>query len=461
MAPVTRLLVANRGEIAARIVRTCRRLGIESVVTVSDADRTSLPARLADRAVCIGPAHPSRSYLDVHAVVAAALGVGADAVHPGYGFLAEDPDLAEACETAGLGFVGPSASAIRRAGNKVVAREIAAAAGIPVLPASGALDQPLSTAAVEAAAEAVGFPLLVKAAAGGGGRGMRLVEDREGLLSAVATAIAEAEAAFGDGTVYLERWVGDALHVEVQLAGPERGLSALGDRDCSLQRRHQKVVEEGPATRVPDAVRRTMAEHAIAFGTATGYSGIGTVEFLFDRLTGEVFFLEMNARIQVEHPVTEELTGLDLVEVQIRLAEGDDIEGLLAAARPRAAYAIECRILAEDPDRGFCPGPGTLSRWRLPTGPDLRIETHCFEGYEVPPFYDSLLAKLVATGPSRDQAVDTMVGALEVADVAGIPTNIGFLRRLLDDQDVRTGRHNTTWIESSMMTGVSAGIPGD
>lgn len=446
MSRIARVLIANRGEIAVRVIRTCRRLGVESVVTVSEADRQSMPARLADRAVCIGPSHPSRSYLDVRAVMAAAKGVGADAVHPGYGFLAENPALAEACAAEGVGFIGPPADAMRLAGNKVRVREVAAQCGVPVLPASGPLASP--TAEVERAGEAVGFPLMVKAAAGGGGRGMRVVRNPSSLASAVQTAMAEADAAFGDATVYLERWVGDALHVEVQVAGDEDRLVSLGDRDCSLQRRHQKVVEEAPATRVPDPVRDAMHEYARTFGRATGYRGVGTVEFLFDRTTREAFFLEMNARIQVEHPVTEALTGLDLVELQLRLAEGGDVGSLVAGAAAHGGHAIECRITAEDPARGFRPTPGTLTVWRMPSRPGLRVETHCYESYEVPPFYDSLLAKLIATAPARARAIDELLAGLDEVRIAGISTNVEFLKRILADEAVRSGRHNTTWVET-------------
>jgi acetyl-CoA carboxylase, biotin carboxylase subunit len=452
---ISRVLIANRGEIAVRIIKTCRRMGIESVVTVSEVDSDSLPAQLADRSVCIGPSHPSLSYLNTNAILATALGVKADAIHPGYGFLAEDATFADGCVANGVGFIGPPAAALRLAGNKVRARETAVECGIPVLPASGPLVPPGSGA--DRAAEAVGYPLLVKASAGGGGRGIRLVNGRDELSAAIETAMAEAEAAFGDGTVYLEQWVADALHIEVQLAGAEGRLTALGDRDCSLQRRHQKVVEEGPALRVPTGTRRAIAEYAGKFGSAAGYSGIGTVEFLYDRATTNIFFLEMNARIQVEHPVTEELTGLDLVELQLLLAQDEEIAPLVASAAPRGGHAIECRITAEDPACGFRPTPGTLSSWRMPMRPGLRTDTHCYPGYRVPPYYDSLLAKLIATASSRDEALEVMLAALDETCVAGIPTNVPFLRRVLADDAVRSGKHNTTWIERFVATSPPAG----
>jgi len=476
-----RVLVANRGEIAARVIRTGRRLGIETVLTVSDADAGSLPARLADQVVRIGPAPAAASYLDVDAVVDAAVAVGADAIHPGYGFLSENARLARACADAGVVFIGPTPETLEASGDKLAAREHAVAAGLPVLPGGridpvghrANLSDPVGHRARSAAAgsgnagadEAIGiggpdgirgvtevagadlaeeldlagaaelagrtgFPVLVKAAGGGGGRGLRVVRDPAELAHAVAVASAEAGAAFGDPRVYLERYVAPARHVEVQLLGDGERVVHLGTRDCSVQRRYQKLIEEAPAPLLGDALRGRLHAAAIAIGEHLRYRGAGTVEFLVDPEREEFYFLEVNARIQVEHPVTEAITGLDLVEEQIAIAEGrplrvrqDDVTF--------AGHAIEVRINAEDPRRDFLPSPGMVTGAVFPAG--VRVDTHIQAGATVPPDYDSLLAKVIGYGADRGEALAAVRGALDRCAIDGVVTNLDMHRGLLAD----------------------------
>ena len=408
---IRRILIANRGEIAVRVIRTCQRLGIEAVLATSEADADSVPARLADRTIMIGPAD---AYLSVEAVVGAAVAAGADAIHPGYGFLAENPRLARACEAAGIIFVGPGAEVLEAAGDKLAARAHAAAAGLPVLPGGpagpdGPADAPGGPADAGALAQRIGYPVLVKAAGGGGGRGLRVVRDPAALGEAVAVASAEARAAFGDPRVYLERYVSPARHVEVQLLGDGQNVIHLGDRDCSVQRRHQKLVEEAPAPLLGETLRVSMRVAAVALGLQLKYQGLGTVEFLVDARRAAFWFLELNARIQVEHPVTEAVTGLDLVEEQIAIAEGRGLR-LSQASVGFAGHAIECRINAEDPAAGFRPSPGTVTSAVFPAGPGIRVDTHIQAGSAVPPQYDSLLAKLVVSGADRPQALARLRG---------------------------------------------------
>jgi acetyl-CoA carboxylase biotin carboxylase subunit len=451
-----RVLVANRGEIAVRIIRACHALGLEAVAAVSVADRDSLPARLADRAVCIGPARAADSYLNVRALIAAAQGTGADALHPGYGFLAESPELAEACVEHGIVFVGPSPRCLRAMGHKLEARALAQRLGVPTVPGSlqaATLDE------ARAHAAALGFPLLLKAAAGGGGRGIKIVADAAALPGQFELAAAEARAAFGDGTLYLERYVANARHVEVQVLGDRFGrVIALGERDCSLQRRYQKLVEEAPAPGLAPATRAGLAEAALRLATALQYESAGTVEFLVDRDTGAFYFLEMNTRIQVEHPVTEMVYGVDLVQWQLRIAGGEPLAPELAAARP-SGHAIECRINAESPAHGFRPCPGTLTRWEPPAGPGIRVDTHCYAGYTVPPYYDSLLAKLIVHAADRAAAVARLRAALDRFVVEGIDTTIPFLRELIGDPDYAAGRFNTRWVEQRHLA--AAGTASD
>ena len=424
-----RVLVANRGEIAVRIVRTCQRLGIETVLAVSAADADAIPARLADRTIAIGGA----GYLDVEAVVGAAVAAGADAVHPGYGFLAENPRLARACETAGLVFIGPGAEVLEAAGDKVAARNHAVAAGLPVLP--GGLVEGADAAGL---AERIGYPVLVKAAGGGGGRGLRVAREPGELGEAVAVGSAEARAAFGDPRVYLERYVSPARHVEVQLLGDGQNVIHLGDRDCSVQRRYQKLIEEAPAPRLGETLRVGMRAAAVALGLHLKYQGLGTVEFLVDAERSAFWFLEVNARIQVEHPVTEAVTGLDLVAEQIAIAEGRGLR-LSQADVQFSGHAIECRVNAEDPAAGFRPSPGTVTRAVFPAGPGLRVDTHVQAGSAVPPQYDSLLAKLVASGASRAEALARLRGALARCEIGGVATTVAMHAALAADSEFAAG----------------------
>jgi len=443
-----RVLVANRGEIAVRIVRACADAGIESVVAVSEADRASRAALVADRAVCIGPAPATDSYLDVPRVVAAALATGCDAVHPGYGFLAERPELARACAEHGLTFVGPPADVIARGGDKAVARELAASLGIPVGAGSGVLADAIRAATV---AEEVGYPVVLKAAAGGGGRGMALVAEPAALPAAFEAASQEARQAFGDGRMYVERFVTRARHVEVQvLADAHGGVVHLGERDCSAQRRYQKLVEEAPAVHVAAEVRRDLCAAAVELAHALRYVGAGTVEFVVDAETGAWSFLEVNTRIQVEHPVTEEVTGVDIVAAQLAAAAGEPLR-LRQSDVAFTGHAVEVRINAEDPARGFAPCPGTVTRWVEPVGGGLRIDTHCYGGYTVPPHYDSLLAKLIAHGRDRDHALERLDRGLRHLVVEGVSTTAPLLRDLIRHPAFRAGEHHTRWVETDLL----------
>jgi len=436
-----RVLVANRGEIAVRILRSCRSLGIETVLAVSDADAGALPARLADATIRIGPAAPAASYLDVAAVVGAARAAQADAVHPGYGFLSESPRLARACADAGLVFIGPTAGQLEAVGDKLAARGRAAAAGLPVVP-GGAV-----SGAAEAAglAERLGWPVLVKAAGGGGGRGLRPVRRPADLGAAVERAIAEAGAAFGDPRVYLERYVQPGRHVEVQLIGDGQRVVHLGDRDCSVQRRYQKLLEEAPAPRLGDALRAKIRGAAVAFGELLGYRGLGTVEFLVDAERGRFWFLEMNARIQVEHPVTEAICGLDLVAEQIAVAEGRPLRLAQGGVR-LAGHAIECRINAEDPADGFRPSPGTVTRAVFPAGPGIRVDTHLQAGSAVPAGYDSLLAKVIAGGRDRAEALARLRSALARCEITGVATTIPLHAALTAQPEFARGGVDTGYL---------------
>jgi acetyl-CoA carboxylase biotin carboxylase subunit len=448
-----RVFVANRGEIAVRIVRACRTLGIEAVLGVSQPDVDSLGASLADRVVVLGPGPADRSYLDADALISAASATGCDAVHPGYGFLAERAGFAAAVEEAGLVFVGPTPESIRFMGDKLAARAVAHDAGVPVVPGSdavGSVDE-----AVKAAAE-VGYPLMLKASAGGGGRGIKIVESDDALRAVFDVATAEVGAAFGDSRVFLERYVPLARHIEVQVLGDGRGqVVTLGERDCSLQRRYQKLVEEAPAylpylssAQMAD-LRERLYEAARSLGAAISYRGAGTVEFIVDQRRGEFFFLEMNTRIQVEHPVTEAVTGVDLVEAQLQVAGGEGLSVGQADVELRG-HAIEVRLTAEDVAAGFLPSPGLITGWHSPGGPGIRIDTHCYPGYAVPVFYDSMLGKLIAHGEDRPTAIRRLRAALQELRIEGISTTREFLLELLSDPDVQEGRIDTGWIERSM-----------
>ena len=439
---IHRLLVANRGEIAARVIRTCARLGIESVLAASDADLDSLPARLADRVVRLGPAPSSASYLDPAAVVRAAQAVGADAVHPGYGFLSENPSLALACEATGIIFVGPSVESLHAVGDKLTARSHALTAGLPVVPGGEAVD----LAGARAVAAEVGYPLLVKAVGGGGGRGMKRVNSADELAHALELAVSEAAAAFGNPRVYLERFVTSGRHVEVQILGDGSSAVALGDRDCSVQRRYQKLFEEAPAPLLPDAVRAEMAAAALALALHLGYRGLGTVELLYDRERESFYFLEMNARIQVEHPVTEMVTGLDLVAEQLAVAEGLPLR-IRQEDVVLTGHAVECRINAEDWAHGFRPSPGRIDRVVLPVGEGLRVDTHVQGGSVVPPYYDSLLAKLIVHGVDRADALGRARAALDLLRIDGVTTTVPVHQALLADAEFAAGGVDTAFFE--------------
>ncbi|MFK0250324.1 acetyl/propionyl/methylcrotonyl-CoA carboxylase subunit alpha [Amycolatopsis azurea] len=441
-----KLLIANRGEIAVRVIRTAHKMGIATVVVCSDADRDSLAARSAGEAVVIGPAPGQASYLNQQAVLKVALDTGADAVHPGFGFLSENAEFARLVIGNGLLWVGPAPGTIQLMGDKVAAREAARNAGVPVLKGSdGPLDpaaDPLQTA------ERVGFPLVIKASAGGGGRGIRLVTESAAFLSAMDVARAEAMASFGDGTVYLERFVQEARHVEVQVLGDGTDVIHLGDRDCSMQRRSQKVVEEAPAPDLPDEVRERIRESSVNLAKACGYVGVGTVEFLYDPVRREAAFIEMNTRLQVEHPVTEMITGVDLVEQQLRIAGGESLS-LRQDEVTLTGHAFESRINAEDPDRGFFPSPGTIDTLTWPTGPGVRVDSGVAEGDTIPPFYDSMVAKLIVHAETRPAAIRRMSDALAEVEVAGIATTIQMHKDLFARPEFATVSHHTKFIETA------------
>ncbi len=436
-----RVLIANRGEVAVRIVRACRELGIESVAVYSTADRDALHVRLADRAIHIGPPPGGESYLNVSSLVAAGATTSCDAVHPGWGFLAENPDFARACEANGLVFVGPSAETIETMGDKVRAKEAMGAAGLPLVPGSNGaagLEQ------VEALAATMGFPLLLKAAAGGGGRGMRLVHSPEELADAFSTASAEAEAAFSHGTLYAEKALFGARHVEIQVLGDgEGGVLTLGERDCSIQRRHQKLIEEAPSPAVSPALRAEMEEAARHACSSLRYRGAGTIEFLLDP-DGRFYFIEMNTRLQVEHPVTEVLTGVDLAQAQIRIAAG---EGLPTGGGVEfRGHAIEFRLNAEDPTRDFLPAPGTVACFRPPLGPGVRVDTHVFDGYAIPPYYDSLVAKVIVWAEDRPRALARARRALSELELEGVATTRELAMDILRTEEFTTGAYATTFL---------------
>jgi acetyl-CoA carboxylase biotin carboxylase subunit len=436
-----RVLIANRGEVAVRIIRACRELGIETVAVYSTADQDALHVRLADRAVHIGPPPPAESYLNIPSLVAAGTTTDCDAVHPGWGFLAENAAFAEACEDNGLVFVGPRPETIETMGDKVAAKAAVAAAGLPLVPGSNGaakLDDAKKLAAD------IGFPVLLKAAAGGGGRGMRLVEDPAELEGAFRTASSEAQAAFSDGSLYVEKALVGARHVEIQVLGDgEGGVLTLGERDCSIQRRHQKLVEEGPSPAVGEDLRAEMEDAARRACEALSYRGAGTLEFLLDT-DKRFYFIEMNTRLQVEHPVTELVTGVDLARAQLAVATGDGLPGTGRA--PIKGHAIEFRINAEDPTRDFLPAPGTVTRFVPPLGPGVRVDTHVYEGYTIPPFYDSLLAKVIVWAEDRPAAIARARGALSEFELEGVPTTRGLAIEILESDTFTSGLYTTGYL---------------
>jgi len=443
-----KVLVANRGEIAVRIIKACKALGVDTVLAVSEADRESMAADLANEVICIGPPQARQSYLEIHKIIAAAEETGADAIHPGYGFLSENPDLPEACAKNGLLFIGPRADTMRRLGDKISARRLAREAGVPMAEGSQALR---SFEDVEHEARRIGFPVILKASAGGGGRGMRIVRAHGELREAFHLAANEAASAFGDPTLFLERYIEHARHVEVQVIGDHFGkLIHLGHRDCTAQRRHQKVIEEAPCCALPDALRGRMLEAAVALTASVGYHSAGTVEFLVDRDRDEFYFMEVNTRIQVEHPVTEAITCVDLVEEQIRIAYGAPLSIAQDDVRFRG-HAIECRITAEDPRDDFFPSPGCIEEFVAPGGAHVRLDTHCYRGYTVGPYYDSLLGKLITTGETRVAALAHMAAALDAFRIEGLETNIEFLRFVIAQPAFVRGDIHTRWIEDEVV----------
>jgi acetyl-CoA carboxylase biotin carboxylase subunit len=442
-----KVLIANRGEIALRVIRACRELGIETVAVYSEADRESLHVRFADDDVCIGPAPSRLSYLRIPHLIAAAEITGADAIHPGYGFLAENPEFADTCQASNITFIGPTGEQIRQMGDKASARRLAQEAGVPTVPGSdGVLRDP--ERALEVARQ-IGFPVIIKATAGGGGKGMRIAENPDQFVQLFSLAQNEALSAFGNGDVYLERYLARPRHVEIQVLGDTHGtVIHLGERDCSIQRRHQKLIEESPSPALNDELRQRMGEAAVRLASAISYVGAGTVEFLLDH-DGAFYFMEMNTRIQVEHPVTEMVTGIDLVKEQIRVAAGEPLSLSGNVSRLRG-HAIECRVNAEDPYRNFQPSPGLVTAYHPPGGPGVRVDTHIYAGYTVPPHYDSLLAKVIVHGRDRAEALARMGQALDSFILEGVSTTIPFLARVIRHPDFVKGCVDTRFLEREL-----------
>ena len=439
-----KVLIANRGEIALRVIRACKELGIATVAVYSDADRDSLHTRFADDDVCIGRAPSRDSYLNIPRIIAAAEITGADAIHPGYGFLAENAEFADIVRTSKITFIGPTAEQIRKMGDKAAARELAQRLKVPTVPGSPGpvADVPAGTAV----AEQIGYPVIIKAAAGGGGKGMRVAGDGEQFGQAFSLAKQEALAAFGSDEVYIEKYLARPRHVEIQLMGDTHGkIMHLCERDCSVQRRHQKLIEEAPSPAVDQTLREDIGEAAVKLAGAIGYVGAGTIEFLLDE-DGAFYFMEMNTRIQVEHPVTEMTTNFDLVKEQIRVAAGERLSFVMNGQRLRG-HAIECRVNAEDPARNFQPSPGTITAYHPPGGPGVRVDTHIYAGYTVPPYYDSLLAKVIVHGNSRAEALARMRQALDSYIIEGVTTTIPFLSRVMRHPDFIAGRVDTKFLE--------------
>ncbi len=443
-ADFSKVLIANRGEIAIRIIRTCRELGIRAIAIYSEADVESLHVRMADEAVCVGPAASNQSYLKIDNIVAAALAVKAEAIHPGYGFLAESAEFARAVTAAGLTFIGPGAEAMEIMGSKTSARRAAVEAGVPIVP--GTVEPLLSFEEASTTADKFGYPVMLKAAAGGGGKGMRLVTEQAHLRSAFETAQAEAAAAFGDSSLYLEKAIEQPRHIEIQIFGDTHGnVVHLGERECSIQRRHQKVIEECPSPINDPDLRKRMGEAAVNLGRAVNYTGAGTVEFLFSDATHEFYFLEMNTRLQVEHPVTELVTGLDLVREQFLVAAGEQLSFKQEDVEWQG-HAIECRIYAEDPANNFFPSPGTITHLREPAGPGIRIDSGVTRLSEVSIHYDPMIAKLAVWGRSRREAIDRLGRALDEYEVSGITTTLPFFREVVRDEEFISGRLDTGFI---------------
>ena len=446
--PIGKVLIANRGEIALRILRSCRELGISTVAVYSTVDRTALHVQLADEAVCVGEGPSNKSYLNIPNILAAATSRGVDAIHPGYGFLAENDRFAEMCRDHGITFIGPSPHAIRSMGDKSTAKSTMQTVGVPTVPGSEGL-LPNTEAAAELAA-AMGYPVMIKATAGGGGRGMRLVPSPDQLVKLYKAAQGEADAAFGNPGLYMEKFIDRPRHVEVQILADRHGnVVHLGERDCSIQRRHQKLLEEAPSPALDPELRRRMGEAAVAAARSINYEGAGTVEFLLDR-GGGFYFMEMNTRIQVEHPVTEMVTGIDLIAEQLRIAGGEPISVRQEDIQMNG-HAIECRINAEDAQHNFRPAPGRITGWLPPGGPGVRVDSHVYTGYDIPPFYDSLIGKLIIWAPNRPAALERMKRALNECAITGIPTTVDFHLRMLDRPEFQRGDVHTKFVEEEML----------
>jgi acetyl-CoA carboxylase, biotin carboxylase subunit len=447
----SRVLVANRGEIAVRVIRALHELGIEAVAVYSTADAGALHTRLADRAVCIGPPSAGESYLKIASVVAAGETTGCDAVHPGYGFLAENPEFVRACEENDLVFIGPDAEVMARMGDKVEAKRELADAGVPLVPGTEAVG---ADEARRAAAE-IGYPVLLKASAGGGGKGMRAVTSADELDAAFERASAEALAAFGDGGIYLEKLISPARHVEIQvLCDADGGVLTLGERECSIQRRHQKLIEESPSPALNEQTREAMEADVERACRAIGYLNAGTLEFLLSP-DGSYYFIELNARLQVEHPVSELVTGVDIVREQLHIAAGERLQ--TTGRAPRRGHAIEVRINAEDPSRGFAPAPGVIERFRPPLGPGLRLDTHVEEGAVIPPYYDSLIAKLIVWDETRPLSIERLLRALGELDIRGIATTRDVAREIIASDEFRSGQYSTSFLKEKELAAVGAG----
>lgn len=445
-----KILIANRGEIAVRIIRACREMGIKTVAVFSEPDREALHAQLADEAVCIGSAKAADSYNNMNNLISAAVEKKAEAIHPGFGFLSENSTFAAMCEECNIKFIGPDASVIDAMGNKSNAREMMIKAGVPVIPGSDGIVEDIEQA--YEIADRLGYPVMVKASAGGGGKGIRIVRKREELQKAFESAKAETKAAFGDDSMYMEKVIEHARHVEVQVLGDKFGnVIHLGERDCSLQRKNQKVLEEAPSPAVTTEIREKLCDAAIRAAKAAGYQSAGTIEFLYDEATGAFYFMEMNTRVQVEHPVTEMITGVDIIKEQIRIADGKKLSMSQNDVRIQG-HAIECRINAEAPERNFAPCPGLIDYLLLPAGGlGLRVDTAVYEGYEIPPFYDSMIAKVIVHGKNREEAIAKMKRALYEFVISGIDTNIEFQNRILHDKEYLAGKFDTSFLEKKLI----------
>jgi len=446
----SKILIANRGEIAVRIIRACKELNIKTVAVYSEADRDSLHVELADEAICIGKAHPKDSYLNIPAIISAAEITDSDAIHPGYGFLAENAYFAEVCESCGIYFIGPTSENIRLLGDKLKAKEIMHKARVPLIP--GSKNGLKSKEEALEIAKKFGYPVILKAKAGGGGRGMRVCHSDVRLISAFITAQSEAEAAFGDPEIYMEKFILNPRHIEAQIAADNYGnVIFLGERDCSIQRRHQKVIEEAPSPVLDNKLRHKLAEYATRGLKLINYRSLGTVEFLFDQ-KGGFYFMEVNTRVQVEHPVTEEVTGIDLIKLQILLAGGEKLN-IKQDSINFKNHAIECRINAEDPDKDFLPSVGKIDFCYFPGGKDIRVDTHIYPGYKIPPYYDSLLAKIIAKGETRIEALSKMERALDEVIIRPININSSFCKKVIKDPDFRKGNYSTTFLKKFLKKG--------